>query len=299
MKWAWPIRKGFNTLEDDRSDLSNPIMEISPFVYRIGRFTYGFSPQTGRLINVQLDERDTGFGSGPTLHWKAPGGVPDFDSMEWTVRVEKMEDQVVIASMQSDGEADFKWTLSACGSLSIEYFFSPPVTPLEYLAVGIDLCEEVIQSKRWLGKGPHRIWANRQKGPQFGLWENEFNDTVPGESWDYPAFKGIFGGVRWMELSTTSEYSILIEPERATDVGVLRPKNANHDRSGRAHKYGPVKAIWAYPESGGVFFFHKLPAIGSKLNDAADLGPQGEPQILTEPIRGKVTFSWKSTTESR
>ncbi|MFP4261161.1 MAG: glycoside hydrolase family 2 TIM barrel-domain containing protein [Opitutales bacterium] len=292
MKWAWAIEHTSDRLADKESDWSSSIVEISPFVFRVGRFSYKFSPQTGQLLSCQLDQRDIGFGNGPRLYAQSPGSVSDFDSSEWTVRLERDEHQVVIASTQPRGESSFKWTLSACGSLSLEYIFQPPADPLEYLAVGMDLREEAIQSKRWLGKGPHRIWANRQKGPQFSLWKNPFNDTVPGESWDYPAFKGIFGDVHWMDLSTTSGVSLLVELEEAADLGVLRPKNANHDGAGRAHKYGPVKASWAYPKSGGLFFFHKLPAIGSKLNHAADLGPQSEPQVLSEPIRGKVTFSW-------
>lgn len=55
----------------------------------------------------------------------------------------------------------------------------------------VRLSEELVLSKRWVGDGPYRVWQNRLHGPQLGVWENEYNDPVPGESFVYPEFKGI------------------------------------------------------------------------------------------------------------
>ncbi len=46
--------------------------------------------------------------------------------------------------------------------------------------------EEKITGMKWLGRGPYRVWKNRLKGMQFGVWEKAYNNTVTGESWNYP-----------------------------------------------------------------------------------------------------------------
>jgi len=33
-------------------------------------------------------------------------------------------------------------------------------------------------------------WFLRMKGVSFGIWEKEYNNTITGESWIYPEFKG-------------------------------------------------------------------------------------------------------------
>jgi hypothetical protein len=150
--------------------------------------------------------------------------------------------------------------------------------------------EENVTAKRWLGGGPYRIWANRLQGPQFGLWANDYNDTIPGVTWDYPAFKGVFGDVDWMSLDLSTGQTLQIDPQTLADVGVLRPDNLKDAGIKGDTPLGSRKAKWYYPESGGLFLFHKVPAVGTKFRSAAGLGPQSEPQRLHETIKGQVVF---------
>jgi hypothetical protein len=161
--------------------------------------------------------------------------------------------------------------------------------PLTYCAVGFDLPEENVAAKRWLGNGPYRIWANRLQGPQYGLWENDYNDTIPGATWDYPAFKGVFSEVDWMALGLRSGASCTWIQRVVWRCRVLRPANEPDVRRTKGGSGGP-RATWAYPESGGLFLFHKVPAVGTKFKAAADLGPQSQPQRLDESISGRVGF---------
>ena len=32
-----------------------------------------------------------------------------------------------------------------------------------------------------MGDGPYRVWKNRRKGNQFGIWTKEYNNTETGE----------------------------------------------------------------------------------------------------------------------
>ncbi|HKL22344.1 MAG TPA: hypothetical protein VJ904_11085, partial [Tichowtungia sp.] len=57
--------------------------------------------------------------------------------------------------------------------------------------------------------------------------------------------------------------------------------------------HGPVKAVWDYPEQGGLFLFHKVPPVGTKFRPPNELGPQSLPKTLSGPISGRVVFQVK------
>jgi hypothetical protein len=117
------------------------------------------------------------------------------------------------------------------------------------------------------------------KGPQFGLWENEYNDGVAGECWQLPEFQGIFSRINWMQLELKNGASLRLETDYM-NVGVLQPKNGTK----------PEKATWAYPASGGLYLFHVVPSIGTKFKQANSLGPQSDPVILPGKISSGVVF---------
>ena len=53
---------------------------------------------------------------------------------------------------------------------------------------------------KWLGRGPYRVWKNRLKGQQFGVWHKRYNNTITGASWDYPEFKGYHADLYWVVI---------------------------------------------------------------------------------------------------
>jgi hypothetical protein len=87
--------------------------------------------------------------------------------------------------------------------------------------------------------------------------------------WQVPEFKGVFGEVEWMRLKLSSGTALLLETETPRDLGILRPYHPTWKR-----------ATWSYPEAGGLFLFHKAPAVGTKFKPADQLGPQSRPQAV-------------------
>ncbi len=102
--------------------------------------------------------------------------------------------------------------------------------------IGISLRypESEVDSVRWMGNGPFRVWRNRQKGTQFGTWSLAYNNTVTGQYNSmnpplYPEFKGYRSNMRWMEIYhkgqvkfkatslTEGLYFRLFTPEEAID----------------------------------------------------------------------------------
>lgn len=83
----------------------------------------------------------------------------------------------------------------------------PFLTDESQWTVGLtfDYPEERVDSLRWVGRGPYRVWKNRLKGQQFGEWALAYNNTVTGNYNSpmppiYPEFKGYRSELRWMEL---------------------------------------------------------------------------------------------------
>ncbi len=70
------------------------------------------------------------------------------------------------------------------------------------MGINFDYPEEKVNGVKWLGNGPYRVWKNRMKGVELNVWQKDYNNTVTGESWNYPEFKGFHSNFYWAVLDT-------------------------------------------------------------------------------------------------
>jgi hypothetical protein len=283
MAWTWPIQ--VDKLQAEDEDLTGPRL-LDGNIIVLGNTKWTFDKKTGKLMACEKDGQMLGLSQGPVLYLGTKEGVLN-RPQNWTARFKESQGTVRVEARNRKDGSTFVWTFTENGKVELRYDFAPPEEPLTYCAVGFDLPEASVLSKQWLGQGPHRIWGNRQKGPQFGLWQNEAVEAVPGESWEYPAFKGIFGQVDWMSLQLEGGLNLTVDPQLRANIGLLQPDNAKVVEG--LNNTGPKKAVWDYPGAGGLYVFHKLPAVGTKFKRAEQLGPQSQPQVLTE-IKGTIRF---------
>lgn len=286
MRWSWAVGTPPAIAVD--TNVLPEQDEGNPFAVRAGNIAWSFSPRTGQLLSATIDGEETGFAAGPTLYAGTLDGALEI-SHQWNVTAIRDGDLVVVKTKSEEGSW-FRWEMSPGGTATLDYSFSTVDQELAYLAVGFDLPEDVVSGKQWLGDGPHRVWGNRLKGPQYGRWGDTYNDIVPGVDWGKPEFKGIFANVDWMQIDLKSGNSIVLDTASGTSVGVLRPGNAEGGELNKNSRFGPVHAWWHYPEGGGLHLFHKLPGTGSKFYNAEHHGPQGSPSIVPGPISGRVIF---------
>ena len=154
---------------------------------------------------------------------------------------------------------------------------------VDLMGICFDYPEAKVSGKRWVGRGPYRVWQNRMEGPQYGYYETAYNDPIPGESWEYPEFKGYFADVSWMQLDT-QEGRIGIEPEPANAcehpyIGVFTP------RDGRDH------LLYDLPKT-GLSLLSVIPAVRNKVNTTDLNGPSAQPHFVsgTQVYSAKLRF---------
>ena len=154
------------------------------------------------------------------------------------------------------------WTIAPDGTASVDvaYNFNGVV---DLMGVMFDYPEEKVLSKKWVGAGPYRVWQNRLHGPQLGLWENDYNDPIPGESFTYPEFKGYFADVQWMQINTQQGTISLLNETPDAYVGVYQPRD------------GRDEILYRLPST-GISLMKVIPAVRNKVNTTDLVGPSSQ-----------------------
>lgn len=162
------------------------------------------------------------------------------------------------------------------------------LTPESQWQVGLtfNYPEQKVDTVRWLGRGPYRVWRNRLKGQQFGLWTKAYNNTVTGqyntvEPPVYPEFKGYYADVRWMDFGrslrvysqTEGLYYRLFTPKEAVDK---TPGEMGGMQEGRAPKQ--ERTMIPFPE-GDISFLLSIPPMQS-YKPLEQLGPLSQPDNI-------------------
>ena len=245
-----------------------------------GNRQYTFDKKTGRLMGVSVSGKAFSFANGPRFiaakrSDRSDDGFYNHDDKEafdkktqYTEYADQgafagftISDSTLVANYIHGSLEKVTYRFLKDGGLymNVDYYFNGVV---DLMGICFDYPEDKVKSKTWVGKGPGRVWQNRMEGPQYGLWQNEYNDPIPGESFEYPEFKGYFTNVKWMQLETT-EGKIGIE-QMGSKIGVYTP------RDGRDH------LLYTLPET-GLSILKAIPAVCNKVNTTDLNGPSAQP----------------------
>jgi hypothetical protein len=158
------------------------------------------------------------------------------------------------------------------GVLQLDYAYFPRGNH-DYMGITFDYPEERVKGVRYLGDGPYRVWKNRLQGVNFGLHEKAYNNTVTGESWDYPEFKGYYSNLYWATLETEEQHFTILTATPGNYLHLFTPdppRGATNDNTdGR------------FPE-GNLSIMEAISPIGSKFKVAE----KGSPSGATNQFRG-------------
>ena len=254
--------------------------DANQLVVSQGNRQYTFDKKTGRLTGVSTSGKTFSFCNGPRFiaakrSDRSDDGFYNHDDKEafdkktqYTEYKDQgafagftLSDSTLVANYIHGSLEKVTYRFLKDGGLymNADYYFNGVV---DLMGICFDYPEDKVKSKQWLGKGPYRVWQNRMEGPQYGLWQNEYNDPIPGESFEYPEFKGYFADVKWMQLETT-EGKIGLET-MGSKIGVYTP------RDGRDH------LLYTLPET-GISILKAIPAVRNKVNTTDLNGPSAQP----------------------
>ncbi|MBN1131940.1 MAG: beta-galactosidase [Bacteroidales bacterium] len=171
------------------------------------------------------------------------------------------------------------WTIGSNGLVRLDYTYRYDGA-VDLMGITFDTPEEKVQSLRWLGEGPYRVWANRLHGTIMNVWENQYNDPVPGESFEYPEFKGFFGKWKWAELYT-EEGSVFISGEQFNNyLGIYTPRD------------GRDSLLYTFPEA-GISVLDVIPPVRNKVNATDLIGPSSRVRFVEGIRNGTLYFRFK------
>ncbi len=279
--WSWRWKSGAGAIGRAATTTAAVTQAVDggDIVVTAGRNTARFSQATGRLVSLGRDGRKISLANGPRLTaYKrtersfAPVGV---DGGKLTALDTRREGESVMVTATYDGAfRQVRWTLAPDGDVRLDYEFTGPGL-VDILGVDFDYPEEKMKSKEWFGGGPYRVWANRLKGVTVARWDTEYNDTLPGISWNYPEFKGWFSRWEWMAFTTTEGRFAFLNDGGQPYVGVYSPRDG---------KNNPVLNIPRF----GLGVYQVITGIGTKGSLPSNLGPQGQPQDISGPVKGAL-----------
>ena len=280
-KWTSTIKDNaalltnFVTVKND----STSIRETDS-VYSItgGEVSVVLDKKNGNLVTTKNTANDyvLSFNNGPAL---VKGNAAVVSSKAY-----KEGNDEVVEFTYSGNMKYVKWKINASGWVTLEYEYNIEGDQ-PFAGISFNYPENYILSSRWLGKGPYRQWKNRLQGMPVNVWQNVYNNTHTGYSAHiYPEFKGYYGDVSWMELSTVEGKLYIASKDSGLFVRLF-------------DFYALSSANKPHPElpTGNISFLDCIPPIGTKLatglnTNTKALGPQSELNHLSGDKKRTLYF---------
>lgn len=304
-RWSFPVEK--KPAEDILTESKNAIAPTyteteDGVVVKAGNNSYMFSSKDGQLKKISVDGRQISFMNGPRFiaarradrsldqfynhdddHAKSKDRTyTEFEDTGRFVSLtsEKTGNRIVVTAQYELGCLDkAQWTITPDGALELDYVYNFSGV-VELIGVYFDYPENMVLSKRWLGEGPYRVWQNRLHGTVYDVWENEYNDPIPGETFTYPEFKGYFARVTWMDIRTKEGTIRITNSQPDAYIGVYQPRD------------GRDRLLYTLPES-GIAILDIIPAVRNKVNSTDLCGPSSQPAWVDGERRGKIKLEFK------
>lgn len=268
----------------------------------IGNLDIRWDKDSGELATVLVDGRLISLAKGPRLlaaHRRdrnldgSPVSEPVEKDLDRHYTVVDTRSKLVSITQRTEGDSVLvdvvydgplrraTWRLTPDQTLYLDYQYEFAGV-VDLLGVTFAYPEAKMRSVRWLGLGPYRVWQNRLHGTTLDLWSNTYNDSIPGESFFYPEFKGYFRGWHWASFTTSEGSLSLGNASPASFLGVYTPKDG-----------GPAPHLCVLPAH-DLGVFDVIPAMRNKVNKTELVGPSSQPQSVSGLHKGSLSFRFSS-----
>lgn len=281
--WTWPIKttaqiaqQNLTAIHKEKSKITDAEKENAYIVTQNG-VTYTFDTQTGYLKTVENNKGMVSFGNGPML----AGVNQTLQSFKHT----NTANGGIIIECAYTGESTLnaKWSFVLGKPLSLEYDYTQSGTA-NFYGITFNIDESKITGMRWLGDGPYRTWKNRLKGVSTNVWEKSYNNTITGETFIYPEFKGYHANLYWAEIQAGNSTFKVYTDKSDLFLQMLKPDKPH--TSFIPHVNPP------FPE-GNLGFLNAIAPIGNKFKQADSMGPQSQKNVaVSSRVSGRLWFDF-------
>ena len=299
--WTWPIHFADEYLDRHLTRLSTGASprvsgQDGRHILQAGGVSVSFDAATGDLLQVTRDGKEVAFGN------MQPVGIKYRFTGGYTRRT---EDEAVYVAKYLGAVDSIVWRLGRDGRLGMDAVllnrdnggvrggFDDGFmdTNIKDLGFTFDYPEEGVSGMQWLGRGPYRVWKNRQRGHNIDLWSKSYNRTITGRSvrgpLEYPEFKGYHGNVYWMKIASEKAPLTLYSATDGLFVKVFNPDEPE----------GSFSRLLPELPGGGISLLLDIQAIKS-FKSIPEQGPHSQPGNIRiksgdEGLRIKVWFDFQ------
>jgi hypothetical protein len=260
--WDWPIRLPEDKLSDyfnkeESSAMAQGESIDGYLIMKAGEVEILIEENSGLLQKVKCSGSEVSLMGGPVL----AEGNSEF--VDYTAR--QVGNSFVYQAEYKGNLKSVKWTLMGSGVLELEVVYVPN-NYQSFYGINFNYPEDKLSGIKWLGNGPYRVWKNRLKGGILNVWEKEYNNTITGETYNYPEFKGYHSKLYWVKfLNDEKPFTIYTSTENLF-LRLFTPEDPKAD---------PRHTKVEFPE-GDISFLQGIPPIGTKFKDPDRLGPQSQ-----------------------
>jgi hypothetical protein len=234
-----------------------------------------FNKKRGLLAGVRYNGKSSSFSNGPKF--------TGFDSPFISMNNYPKGDNYIVELLYVNG-SHATWTMVPGGWLKLDYDYTLNGS-YDYAGITFSYPENLVKGAKLMANGPYHVWKNRLKGIQFGIYDKKYNNTITGESWDYPEFKGYYSNFYAVELQTSEVPVTVISATKDLFLHLFTPGEAKYSKRGVRGEVNPP-----FP-SGNVSFLNAISPIGTKFTKADAEGPQSQKNIYTgETLHGTLWF---------
>ncbi len=278
--WSWAlaqpedIAKAVNTRPEVGA--VSAVINGQNLVVTCDGIKYQFDTSTG-FLNKVVNGIEISFSDGPALTG-IKLSLSDFKHYQ-------QGDKYIVQPFYGEARFNVQWVFQTGKLPKLEYSYSQKGN-LDFMGITFKYPEEKINGMRWMGRGPYRVWKNRLKGQQFGVWQKQYNNTVTGESWNYPEFKGWHAEMFWVTLQTKEANFTIYTDQSSIFLEMLQPDKPKGQKNENTSPPFP---------DGNIGFMNAISPIGTKFQGAASLGPQSQQNIFMNytPVSGSLYFDFR------
>jgi hypothetical protein len=134
--------------------------------------------------------------------------------------------------------------------------------------------EEKVEGMEWFGRGTYRVWRNRIRGANYGVWDKDYNNTITGADFEnmvYQEFKGYHGNMYWSALKTSESPFTVYSAGDGVFMRVFTPAEPIDNKTN-------WHANPEFPE-GDISFLYEIPAIRC-FKPVSQQGPKSQPSNI-------------------